>query len=304
LTTLKGRPVSAQTIQAIFRNPLYAGWMSVRGWDDVEPVRGNFESLVSEELFDRVQALLDGRALTVTPHVRNHPDFPLRRFVKCAECDVPLTGSSPSSGTRQRKHSYYFCRNAKCRAVSVPKVVFESSFLAFLQGMRPKPEYLTLLREAVVDVWKRTKEDSTQMRQRLSRTLEDLRGQKDKVVAAFIQRGAIDQKTYEREASRLDQEIALTESDLHDARLEELDVEGMLAFAEYVLTDAARLWLEAPLDQKQRLQKVLFPRGVTYSPTSGFGTAETSVIFRLLRAVPGTESKEVSPTGFEPVLPT
>ena len=76
------------------------------------------------------------------------------------------------------------------------------------------------------------------------------------------------------------------------------------AFAEYVLTDAARLWVEAPLDQKQRLQQVIFPRGVTYSPKRGFGTAETSVIFRLLQVVGGGKAEEVSPTGFEPVLPT
>ena len=35
------------------------------------------------------------------------------------------------------------------------------------------------------------------------------------------------------------------------------DVEGVLAFAEYVLTNAGRLWVEASLEQKQRLQKVL-----------------------------------------------
>jgi hypothetical protein len=103
---------------------------------------------------------------------------------------------------------------------------------------------------------------------------------------------------------KLDEEITLAEIALHDARLDELDVEGVLAFADYVPTNAGRLWVEASLDQKQRLQKVLFPQGVTYSADGAFGTAETSVIFRLLQAVPTQKASEASPTGFEPVLPT
>ncbi len=91
---------------------------------------------------------------------------------------------------------------------------------------------------------------------------------------------------------------------VHDARLDELDVESVLAFAEYVLSNPGRLWGEASLEQKQRLQKVWFPRGVTYSQDGRFGTAETSVIFRLLQALPTEKSSEASPTGFEPVLPT
>lgn len=50
----------------------------------------------------------------------------------------------------------------------------------------------------------------------------------------------------------------------HDLRLEELDVEGVLAFAEHFLTNVARLWTERPLDQKQRLQQVLFPNGLRF----------------------------------------
>jgi hypothetical protein len=48
-------------------------------------------------------------------------------------------------------------------------------------------------------------------------------------------------------------------------RLDELDVEAVLQFAEHVLLNAARLWTEFSLEQKQRFQKVLFPQGVRFS---------------------------------------
>jgi hypothetical protein len=72
---------------------------------------------------------------------------------------------------------------------------------------------------------------------------------------------------------------------LHDAQLDEIDIEGVLGFAETLILDARRLWMEGTLDQRQRLQKVLFPKGVSYSNQSGFGTTETILFFRWLALV-------------------
>ena len=46
-----------------------------------------------------------------------------------------------------------------------------------------------------------------------------------------------------------------------------------MKFAEHVLVNAARLWQKFTLEQKQRLQQVLFPRGVSYG-AEGFRTTE------------------------------
>ena len=302
LRTLRGKPVSPQTFQQALRNPIYAGLMRVKGWDDLPPQPGDFDAIVSPELFDRVQAVLDGKAVVVAPHLRNHPDFPLRVFVRCETCATGLTGSW--SKGRTSRYPYYRCRSAACKAVNIRKADLENSFVAYLSAMTPKPEFVRLFRAIVLDVWEKKQAESRGTRQRLQRKLESLIAKKDRVVDAFLHRGVLDQRTYERQRDILDEEITLTESALHDTRLDELDVEGLLVFAEYLLSNAGRLWTEASLEQKQRLQNVLFPRGVTWSRYGGFGTAETSIIFRLLRAVPSPESRVVSPTGFEPVLPT
>ena len=87
----------------------------------------------------------------------------------------------------------------------------------------------------------------------------------------------------------------------HDSRLEELDAEGILAFAEQLLLNVARMWADASSDQKQRLQRVLFPAGVTYG-AEGFGTTEASLVFEVLDALAAPESSETCPTGVEPDL--
>ena len=64
------------------RNQLYAGIVDVP--TGVRAKRGDFEPLISEDLFYRVQAVLSGRVPSTTPQQRAHPDFPLRAFVQVA----------------------------------------------------------------------------------------------------------------------------------------------------------------------------------------------------------------------------
>lgn len=56
-----------------------------------------------------------------------------------------------------------------------------------------------------------------------------------------MSRATSDHQTYERQRDQLRAQLALAEMELSEAVLSQLDVEGVLAFAEHVLTNAARL---------------------------------------------------------------
>jgi len=58
--------------------------------------------------------------------------------------------------------------------------------------------------------------------------------------------------------------ITLLQIDQHSSELEKFDVQGILAFAERVLPRASDLWMQASLDQRQRLQQLFFPDGVAF----------------------------------------
>ncbi len=88
LRTHNDTKVSLQTWNSVLTNPTYAAWVEA-DMAGPQPVRGNWEPLVSQETFDRVQAILATR--NHSGHKKDRPDFPLRRFVRCAECNRPLT---------------------------------------------------------------------------------------------------------------------------------------------------------------------------------------------------------------------
>lgn len=92
LTNRRNRPLTSQAIGVLLRNQLYAGIVDVPEYG-VRGKRGDFEPLISEDLFCRVQAVLAGRLPSTAPKQRAHPDFPLRAFVRCESSGRGLTGS-------------------------------------------------------------------------------------------------------------------------------------------------------------------------------------------------------------------
>ncbi len=182
LRARKGKPISKQTFDAMLRKPVYAGWIQVVGWG--ERVRGDFEPLVSQELFDSVQAILSGKRTSVTPRLLSHPDFPLRHFVKCGCCGKPLTASWQKG--RNDRYAYYWCPNSQCRRVRVRKLDLETSFAAFLERVQPKPQYLELFKVIVLDVWKEKQAQNLTLTVSLKQRLEDLNRKRDHLDEAFL----------------------------------------------------------------------------------------------------------------------
>src|SRR4030095_9812577 len=101
----------------MLRKPIYAGRISLSCWCGVE-TRGSFLPIVSEPTFERVQAVLSGRRTVKESREREHGDFPLRHFVRCSNCNLPLTASW--SRGRSQKYPYYRCRRTQCK-VTVSK---------------------------------------------------------------------------------------------------------------------------------------------------------------------------------------
>ena len=157
-------------VLATLRKPVYAGRLEVTGLD--VRARGDFEPLVDGATFDRVQAILDGRAHAIVPHLRSRPDFPLRHFVKCGLCERRLTGSWSRGrpGTR-----YAYCRCPGCQKVKHLRERLEASFVALLKGLQPQPGYLRLFRAVALDVWRQRQSETGSLRKAAERRVEEIR---------------------------------------------------------------------------------------------------------------------------------
>jgi hypothetical protein len=88
--------------------------------------------------------------------------------------------------------------------------------------------------------------------------------------------------------------LTLAKIDHHAEAVDELDVEGILAFAERILPRASDLWVQASLDYKQRLQQLFFPEGIAFDGNRFNRTAATAPLFNYLAPSESPDEKMVS----------
>ena len=142
------------------------------------------------------------------------------------------------------------------------------------------------------------------MREELAKTEREAKAIQDKLDRldeAFLFERSIDIDTYDRHAEKLREELTLARIDRHSGQLEELDVEGILAFAERVLPRAADLWVQASLEQRQRFHRLFFPEGIAFDGNRFVGTGATAPAFSYLREIETGREGLVDQTGIEPV---
>ena len=114
----EGFRCSKSNFHTIIRNPLYMGKIKIEahGEHPSQIVDGIHSPIISQELFYRVQEVLDGRRKkNAQPMIHSvHEKLPLRGILKCPECGKKLTGSG-SLGNGGRFFYYHCSKGCKVR---------------------------------------------------------------------------------------------------------------------------------------------------------------------------------------------
>ena len=172
----------------LLRNRLYIGIIDVPEFG-VRDQRGDFDPLISEEIFYKAQAVLSSRVPVTAPLLKRRPDFPLRGFVRCAACDRGLTGSW--SKGRTHYYAYYHCRPG-CAGLNVTKAKLEGLFVDELARLQPSAGYMRLLKDSVVKVWKERKSTVQSELQAAEQARQKLQKKLDRLDEAFLFERSID----------------------------------------------------------------------------------------------------------------
>ena len=99
------------TVSTIFRDPFYYGKLIQAGEEINLQDYYDFEPMVTEEEYGKVQALSRVRTQT-TPTGKGKVFLPFRGLVVCGFCRKPMTPGA--SGRKNEKKLYFECRNPKC----------------------------------------------------------------------------------------------------------------------------------------------------------------------------------------------
>ena len=258
LRSVRGNPVTPQSFSQMIRNPLYMGWIH----SGENKVRGNFEALVSEELFITVQDVLKGRRVPV-PHKRVSEDFPLRGFVRCAKCDRPLTASWAKG--RGKHYARYWCYNKACTRVGISREGLENHFVALLAMMQPTAELIAKLPDIAESNWKVRSKRIEDEQRILQNRLNENTAMNLRAIEACI-RGNLSGDDLEKFKAANNKSISDIEVQLKAIHAECFTMAQLMADARRSIVNLAKAWLEADLARRQEIQTALFPDGLVFSP--------------------------------------
>jgi site-specific DNA recombinase len=297
LRSKKGRKLTLHVFLKMLRNPVYIGEMKSKKWGTQ---KGLHEPIVTEQVFRNVQLVLSGKKPIAAPYKRNREDFPLRRFLRCSECSKPLTGG-PSKSATGKTYDYYHCYN--CRAVkSLPASKAAGEFLELLERLRVDKTFTTEFAAVLKQQWAERIGDSAVLVPRLRAQLKEQQELQEKLVSAYLRGDKAIMPVFERMNGKFGEDITALENQIAEADMEKATFEQLLEFSKSMLVDISTAWAKATLDQKQRVQNVLFPSGLKYHPQKGILNSDNDCLFSQLESFLGGKMSMVRPERFE--LPT
>lgn len=290
LKSAKGKPVRIQALSKMLRNPIYAG-LEQSSHTDGQLISTQFKGIITPAVFHRNQALLKTNKNTAAKYKKINPEFPLRRFLLCASCDKPLTGSSPRNGSGKYSPRYHCSR---CHVPSVQTKEMHEQFLRLLGSLSPDPDMEKFLKEMIVRVWRQEAQALIVQQKKLHRLLEQFAQQKTKAVEMLV----AGQLTFD-EKNELVAKIK-TES---DAVQKDLDSIGSLSnlktdsidYALQFMSNAVKIWSNASVEHQVIYQRLVFPSGIQYDLSKNvFRTPELSILYTLVNTTKDPSMKDES----------
>lgn len=150
LRNRQGGSMTPNRLSEILHNPFYAGIIHIKRSN--QTFQGVHEPIVPASLFERVQAVLSGKAQGRT---ETHA-FVFRRMILCSTCHYALIGE------RQKGHVYYRCHTRACPSVCLRENRVSEALESSLAEVALTPDEAAGLRElAHTDetTWQKSRED-------------------------------------------------------------------------------------------------------------------------------------------------
>lgn len=280
----RGLTIIPQKLSKIWRKPFYCGVSTNRMLE--EPVKGDWEPLISVELFQKVQTVLENN--TAGYQHNTEVDYrPLTRLVRCDYCDRYLIGYV----VKKKNLHYYKC--PCCKGVSVNAFTTAKSlkrgandlFEDFLKEFTIDEKFIPLLKLQIEKIFNHLNENKGPDSGQLEKQLKDLEAQFKNLRIRFGL-GQIDQETYQITAEHLNSEIQKINKELNTVLVPLSNLENLIEKSLEKAQNISKIWHSSDLENKRNLHKMLFPGGIYYNAEKHqYLTREMNQYFQLITSL-------------------
>lgn len=263
------------TVHRTLRNAYYIGIVT---WQGVE-YQGNHPPLISRELFERVQEVLDAHNIAGEKQ-RIHHHY-LKGSVWCGSCGSRLivTKTTNRHGSR---YEYFICigrqqKRTACTQSAIPIEIVERQVEEKWRGVQVAPAYAELLDEFLTQEIGKQRAQTKRDRNIATRRIQVLLGQRQKLLDAHYAE-AIPIDLLKAEQDRTTRELTATRRLLAASEVTFETIEEALRRCLAFLMDCHGAYVDAPQQERRHMNQAVFRRflvsddGKTDAePTGAFG---------------------------------
>lgn len=206
ITTRKGKPLAKVSIKKLLTNRAYLGFVKYGDeWFD-----GNFEPIISPQLFEAVQKVLQDKERPRKRKIKH--DFPFTGIFRCAECDSMISAQW-TTNRHGTKYRYYRCskKRGRCGQSYLQEKDLVSQLQAQLQTISLCDKYTDWMLNKVKE-WEREENSTSQSEsQKLSQKIKANEARMNKLVSTYLD-GDIPKDIYlKQKDTRMRDSLALEE---------------------------------------------------------------------------------------------
>ncbi|WP_051585174.1 recombinase family protein [Chryseobacterium sp. UNC8MFCol] len=314
----QGKNLTRNAFMVAIRNPVYTGKVFIAEFEN-EPahyVKGKHLPLISEELFEKVQRVLEGKSRKSRTEVGeskvlSNESFPLRGILICPRCGNTLTASTSKGNTKF--YSYYHC-NSKC-GFRHNSDDLNKKFVDDLRKYEILPEYKDLLKVALLRNYKKYCGNVDDERKSVMAEIEKVNQKLTKARDLFLT-DRLDEDDYTEVKKECKQKLEELEENLKGLVKagKDQDIPGKLSLALDGISNLAQRYVEGSLDDRRKIASSIYYQKLEFDGKT-FRTPKSNAFLNLIKlSKSGLEGQKkshqnlenpddhrVSAKGFEPL---
>lgn len=253
--------LGAQTVQRIFRSKFYAGY--IRSSRHPEEVRGQHVPMITEQQFYKVQAILDGRNLTIAHAKRTfeNKEFPLRRIMKCGSCGAGFTGAW-SRGTGGR-YGYYWCAK-RCTKLNLKVDTVESTVINTLKEITPTEDCLNLFTLFLHKIFRERASRLIKLKTEADAEIERLKALRKTLVEKNLT-GVYSDEVFKEQNAMIEEKMTKAQILKEDTLIDKYNIESVTDFMKILLADLGETYKRSSIPQIKVLFSSMFTDGISWN---------------------------------------
>ena len=242
--------LNKSSLSRLLRNRIYSGYVLVPQTkkEPQEVVLGLHEPLVSLDVYNDVQRILNNRSQKRRPARELRDKLPLRGYIGCPECSKTLTGSGSRSKTGKR-YFYYHCNTKSGCGYRIKVESCHQAVEKLLDNLRPPEEIIELFRVVLEDKFDKDHKTTKNELKRVLEAINTVKKRKAVLTTKLLDQVLSDNifTTSLNELERVETELNFKKNNLikPDSRLKDF-----IEFGLFLLNNVKEVYLKSSTNTK------------------------------------------------------